>query len=264
MNAGRFFTLAGVLLLVGAPGLAAPVDLAAGFTRPPDSAKPHTWWHWMNGNATREGITADLEAMRRVGVGGAQIFNVDCGITPGPVKIMSPEWRALMQHAFAEAARLGLEICVHNCPGWSSSGGPWNKPEHAMQVVVTTETRVQGPSRFDGVLPQPTTRLGYYRDIAVLAFRTPPAEAMRMADLGPKWSASFSGFDGTRLMDGKGGTRVGVPVPGPGEAHWVLLEFPRPVTGRSLLLVADTGRDRPRVEVEASDDGTRFRRIAAF
>ena len=39
----------------------------------------------MNGNITREGITADLEAMARVGVGGAQIFNVYCGIPAGPV-----------------------------------------------------------------------------------------------------------------------------------------------------------------------------------
>ena len=79
--------------------LAATDPLEAGFRNPPDSAKPHTWWHWMNGNITREGITADLEAMKRVGVGGAQIFNVDSGIPHGPVQFMSPEWRALFKHA---------------------------------------------------------------------------------------------------------------------------------------------------------------------
>ncbi|HEY3245098.1 MAG TPA: glycosyl hydrolase, partial [Phycisphaerae bacterium] len=54
----------------------AQADLEKGFQNPPDLARPHTWWHWMNGNITKEGITADLEAMKQIGLGGAQIFNV--------------------------------------------------------------------------------------------------------------------------------------------------------------------------------------------
>src|SRR5450759_3035699 len=111
-------------------------SLEASFQNPPDSAKPHTWWHWMNGNVTKEGITADLEAMKRVGIGGAQIFNVDSGIPHGPVQFLSPEWRELFKHAVSEANRVGLELCVHNCAGWSSSGGPWNTPEHSMQRIT--------------------------------------------------------------------------------------------------------------------------------
>ena len=129
-------------------GLARAGSLEAGFHDPPDSARPHTWWHWMNGNVTREGITADLEAMKRVGIGEAQIFNADCGIPAGPVKFMSPEWRELVKYAAQEAQRLGLELCMHNCAGWSSSGGPWNTPEHAMQMVTTSERRVKGPALF--------------------------------------------------------------------------------------------------------------------
>ena len=52
-------------------------ELAKGFVDPPDSARPHTWWHWVSGNASKQGITADLEAMHRIGVGGAQMFFVD-------------------------------------------------------------------------------------------------------------------------------------------------------------------------------------------
>ena len=147
-----------------------------GFRNPPDSAKPQTWWHWMNGNITKEGITADLEAMKRVGIGGATIVNVDCGIPAGPVKFLSPEWRTLFKFTVQEADQLGLELCVENCAGWSSSGGPWNTPEHAMQRVTTSEQKVKGPMHFSGVLPPPPARLGYYRDIAVLAFRTPEGE----------------------------------------------------------------------------------------
>ncbi len=161
-------------------------DLAARFQNPPDRARPHTWWHWMNGNVTREGITADLEAMKKIGLGGAQLFNVSEHIPPGPVAIMSPEWRALVKHAANEADRLGLELCLHNCGGWSSSGGPWITPEYAMQMVVTSETKATGPTEFASVLPMPPTNRDYYKDIAVLAFPTPRDNATRIKDIKPK------------------------------------------------------------------------------
>jgi hypothetical protein len=159
--------------------------LRKSFLQPPPSAHPHTWWHWVNDNVTKEGITADLEALAKAGVGGVQIFHVDVGVPSGPVKYYSPQWFALFRHAVREAARLGLEVCIHNCAGWSSSGGPWVKPEHAMQIVVTSQVRVKGPTKFEGKLPQPETRAGYYRDIAVLAFPTPKGE-LRIENLRAK------------------------------------------------------------------------------
>lgn len=154
-------------------GSASAQELERVFLEPPPSARPHTWWHWMNGNVTAEGITADLESMARVGIGGAQIFNVSEAIPDGPAPFMSPRWLELVRHAAEEADRLGVELCLHNCAGWSSSGGPWITPEHAMQILVTSEVRVKGPASFDEELPQPEVREGYYRDIAVLAFPTP-------------------------------------------------------------------------------------------
>lgn len=156
------------------------------FLNPPAEARPHTWWHWMNGNVSREGITADLEAMKRIGLGGAQIFNVSEGIPEGSVAYNSDEWRGLMKFAAQEANRLGLELCVHNCAGWSSSGGPWVTPEHAMQMVTTSEKTVKGPQQFAEALPQPKSNAGYYRDIVVLAFPTPRNEAFRIADIRAK------------------------------------------------------------------------------
>ncbi len=167
--------------------------LEQGFLNPPDSARPHTWWHWMNGNITKEGITADLEGMKRAGVGGAQIFNVDCGIPEGPVAFMSPEWRALVKHAAEEADRLGIELCLHNCAGWSSSGGPWITPDKAMHKVVWTETPVTGPKAFEGSLPEPKKNLDFYRDIAVLAFPTPAHDQVRLE--GWEGKAGFARVD---------------------------------------------------------------------
>lgn len=166
-----------LLLATLAPGR--PADpLADGFRNPPASARPHTWWHWMDGNVTKEGITADLEAMKQVGIGGAQMFTVSQGIPPGPVGYMSAKWREMTAYAVKEAGRLGIELCIHNCAGWSSSGGPWITPENAMQVLAWSEKRVKGPTRFSETLPQPAApqvyaKVPYYRDITVFAFPTP-------------------------------------------------------------------------------------------
>ena len=105
---------------------AAPIDpLQFGFLTPPDSAKPQTWWHWMNGNITKEGITADLEAMHRVGISEANIITIGFDLTPpGPVRTMSPQFLDMVLFAAQEANRLGMTLCMDNCSGWSNSGGP--------------------------------------------------------------------------------------------------------------------------------------------
>ena len=161
-----------------AAGAASAATLEDGFRDPPGSAKPHTWYHMMNGNITKEGITCDFEALARAGVGGVQMFDAGCAIPPGPLAFNSPEWFDMFRHAAAEARRLGLEICIPNCSGWSSSGGPWNMPSNGMKKVVFTETPVTGGTRFKGRLPRTEKDNGFYEDIAVLAFPTPPADGV--------------------------------------------------------------------------------------
>ena len=161
----RLLLLLSSTLLAIVP-LHAAESLDALFANPPAGAHPHTWWHWNNGNISKEGITLDLEAMKRIGVTGAQIFNVrQCDLL-GPITTGSPEWMALTQHAIKEANRLGIELAIHNCPGWSESGGPWITPEISMQKVVWTEKPVKGGEHFTGTLPQPEAVKGFYRDIA--------------------------------------------------------------------------------------------------
>jgi len=170
----RFLSFA----LMGLALTASAVDpLESGFLNPPDSAKPQTWWHWMNGNISKEGITADLEAMKQIGLGGATIINVDCSIPRGDVPFMSPVWREDFKFAVQEADRLGLKLCVENCAGWSSSGGPWNTVTNAMQRLTSSQLTATGPTILNTVLPLPPVTLGYYRDIAVLAFKDPWSNA---------------------------------------------------------------------------------------
>lgn len=156
--------------------------LEEGFNTPPSSAKARTWWHWMNGNVSRVGITKDLEAMKSVGIQEAQLFNVKLSLPQGSVNYMSSEWLSLVRFAAQEAKRLGMELSFHNSAGWSSSGGPWVTPDMAMQKVVYSESFFQGGMTINKKLPQPETKLGYYRDIAIFAFPK-PIDTLKIADL---------------------------------------------------------------------------------
>ncbi len=253
-------TVAMLLVVLGQALAAAEPSLQAGFTSPPDYSRPQTWWHWCNGNVTREGITLDLEAMARVGVGGGQIFEVNPGIPAGTVKYMSPEWRGLIKHAMTEANRLGLDMCIHNGAGWSSSGGPWITPELAMQMLVFTEARAKGPGQVSVQLPRPQMRNGYYRDIAVLAYPTPPAEIARMADLAPKVTSSAANFDATKLLDGNPDTSAYLPVRSKDKPDFILFEFAAPFTARGLTILS-AGRSDAHMELQSSDDGESFKKV---
>jgi hypothetical protein len=257
--------LASACLCLALHASAASSDLLeTGFQTPPDSAKPQTWWHWMNGNITKAGITADLEAMRQIGLGGATIVNVDCGIPPGPVKFMSREWREDFKFAVSEANRLGLKLCVENCAGWSSSGGPWNTVTNAMQRVTTSELRVTGPTNFNSELPQPPTKLDFYRDIAVLAFPAPDDEGVRMKNFAPVASASGDEQPGNKLTDDETETFIRLPVPERDKPQYAQLEFREPFSARTVKIVGGSGMPECSGEIQVSEDGQNFRRVQPF
>src|SRR5581483_4862701 len=236
-------------------------ELASGFVNPPDSARPQTWWHWMNGNVTTEGITADLEAMKRVGIGGAEIFVVDEGIPAGKATFMSDSFREMIKHAAKESDRLGLELCIHNCAGWSSSGGPWNTPEHAMQFVTLSETQVKGPTRFSDKLKQPPTQVDFYRDIAVLAFKSTDAGGETMSSHKPKVTCSASGIDVAKLIDQNPSTEVTLPKPEPAKPVYIQIELDAPLLVRSLSVTPGKGFSDCGGDVEISDDGENFHAV---
>lgn len=147
------------------------------FARPPASAYPWVFAFWMNGNLTRQGITADLEGMRRGGIRGITLFpcislrQYGIGSPPGPVECLSDVWFGMFEHLLKEGDRLGIEVCVNDSPDWDGSGGKWITPEMASQQVVASETVLTGASHYEGALPMPSLiRKGYYREIALLAY----------------------------------------------------------------------------------------------
>ena len=161
------------------PGTAATAptfaQLADGFAKPAPENRAWVYWFWNNGNITREGITADLEAMASTGIGGVLIMEVGQGAPRGRVDFMRKEWRELFRFAVTEAHRLGIEINMNNDAGWNGTGGFWIKPEHGMQNLTFSEITVAAGSAQTVKLPQPQTLLNHYRDITVLAFPTPAA-----------------------------------------------------------------------------------------
>ncbi len=275
-------------LAIGVALAQEPTDpLRKGFENPPSSARPRVWWHWMNGNITKEGIKLDLEWMHRVGLGGFQNFDAALD-TPQVVEhrlpYMTPEWKDAFKYATILADRLGLEEAIAGSPGWSESGGPWVPASQGMKKYVWSETSVEGGRPFEGTLAKPPSITGpfqslpatdtihptpeFYADIAVIAYRQ--ASDVPIESLHPKVTSSAGSFDAAMLSDGDLQNTVKLPIPAVGESAWIQYEFPEPQTMRAVSIVMkDLNSDaallhgivNPEKSLEASDDGQDFRFI---
>ncbi len=230
-------------------------DLLEGFTTPPPAARPWVYWFPLSGNLTKEGITADLEAMARVGIGGALYMETDQGAPAGAADFGGPLWMEMFGHACREAKRLGLQLNMNNDAGWCGSGGPWITPEMSMQKVVWSEAVVGQAATV--VLAQPAAVNGFYQDIAVLAMPAPSVDT-RIADIAgkasftpqhfPPLAAQFTEAPAAviprdRIIDisshmGKDGKLTWTPPPG----KWLVMRFGHTTTGKDNHPAPATGR----------------------
>ncbi len=140
-----------------------------GFVDPPMTARPRTWWHWMNGNITQSGIAADLNWLASVGMGGIQNFDASLQtpqIVDNRLIYMTPEWREAFRFAASEADRHGLELAIAASPGWSETGGPWVPPADGMKKLVWGETRLAGGRAFNGQINRAPSTTGPYQTMA--------------------------------------------------------------------------------------------------
>jgi len=286
-----------IVLLLGASTAIAqnkPDPLKSGFENPPEGARPRVWWHWMNGNITKEGIKLDLEWMHRVGLGGFQNFDAALS-TPQVVEhrlaYMTPEWKDAFKYATILGDRLGLEEAIAGSPGWSESGGPWVPPSQGMKKYVWSETLVEGGKPFKGALAKPPSNTGafqnlaiqdvleapegaraipqFYADAAVIAYRA-AASDVPVESLHLKVTASAGAPDVAMLNDGDLQKTTKLPIPAAGESAWIQYEFAEPQTMRSVTMVMKnvdmiaamlTGIANPEKSLEASDDGQNFRAV---
>ena len=253
LNVITLFTLSILLSSCGGPKLETTSQLESNFINPPQESKPKTWMHAMSGNMTKAGLTKDLESMAEVGIGGLLLFNVTQGIPYGSVVYNSPEHHDMIQHAAAEAERLGLSFGVHNSDGWSSSGGPWVTPEESMKMVVWSETITNG-GVIDTQLAEPSKREGFYKDIAVVAYPTLNSELNDVQNK-PTITASDKALDISIISDGKIDDESLLQKK-EGQDPWVQFSYAKPKTLQSAKLIFN---DRHATAVlQVSKDGKKF------
>ncbi|MEI6646510.1 MAG: glycosyl hydrolase, partial [bacterium] len=266
--------------LVSVLGVEADTTMKSEFLAPPDSARPGALWYWRHELHTKEGITADLETMARVGVGEMIVgFIGNYDVPIGDVAVLSPKWWDLMRHTAREANRVGVKLRFFNSPGWSSTGGPWITPEMAMQSLVWSELRVTKPGRLSAPLPHPPTAdtsalwrfskeyaatvkpYAYLGDVAVIAFPTLAAERWEGAK--PKLSCADKDFRPEAVSDGDIRTVAKLANPAPDKPVYLQFEYPAPFPARSLSFVP---RNAPvkQIQLEASDDGSAWRIVAQW
>jgi len=140
------------------------------FHRPETVYAPRVFWHWMNGNVSREGINLDLESMAATGLGGGILFNQIGSVPKGSVQYLSAEWIGLAVHVLEQADRLDLKFMLHVDPDFSGDEGQWVMPENATKKIVWSETLVKGGDKINILLPRPMMNQGFYKEVAVLAF----------------------------------------------------------------------------------------------
>ena len=284
-------TIAFLLLTIGASAQVVAtkqVDpLLNGFVRPPQSARPRVWWHWMNGNISKEGIKLDLEWMHGVGVAGFQNFDAALA-TPQVVDhrlaYMTPEWKDAFKYATTLADQLGMEEAIAGSPGWSESGGPWVPGPEAMKKYVWSETIVEGGKPFTGTLAHPPSNNGpfqnlpaassafsepqFYSDSSVVAYRLPTPVPQ------PRITWSSGSLDPVLLTDGDLVATTSLPKAPVGEKAWIQYEFPQPQQISALTIVrrsagpnddyfARGGGPGPSEFLEAGDDGATYHVIAS-
>ncbi|HUV69298.1 MAG TPA: glycosyl hydrolase [Terracidiphilus sp.] len=270
-------------------------SLKSGFENPPASAHPRVWWHWMNGNISKEGIKLDLEWMHRVGIAGFQNFDAALStpqVVPHRLAYMTPEWKDAFKYATTLAYQLHMEEAIAGSPGWSESGGPWVPASEGMKKYVWSETFVEGGKPFTGTLVHPPTSTGafqnitrptrppgagiaqptaqFYADAAVVAYRQPtdvvPLDMARV-----KITSSGGSPDFAMLNDGDLEKVTTLPIPEAGASAWIQFEFAEPTTLRSITYAVRTpdrmatalfGIGAPEKSLQASEDGVSFHSIA--
>ena len=260
----RFLTF--LLFLAGAVAAAQNTSYD-NFENPPREARPYVWWHWINGNTSKDGIRKDLEWLDRSGIAGLHQFDAGGAMMQSlppvvePTPYLSEAWKDNFAYAIRLADSMGMEVGIASAPGWSSTGGPWVAPADAMKKLTWRTLEVEGGSRQKLTLPEPWRDIGkflnadpgmyasayatmepWYEDIAVVAVRVPDEERT-MAELGATVSSSGGSFTLAQLTDGDISDGAELPLNPSGTHAWIQYSFPEPVTVRAFTLVGGEMQD---------------------
>lgn len=225
-----------------------------------ETSRPWVYWYWMQSAYSKEGITADLEAMKQAGIGGAYLMTIKGPSNPPlmdpPVLQLSKEFWNLVYWALTEADRLGVKIAFHPADGFAVAGGPWITPETSMQKVVWKDTIIIGNQFRKLKLAVPNHYKDYYKDIATFAI--PVKESFETSEKKhPKITSSLGNFDASFLNDSKKDDQFRLK-----EKGWVQYEFDQPFLCKSVQIeTKGNNYQAHRLIVEVSDDGVNFKSL---
>ena len=225
-----------------------------------DTTKPWTFWYWMYGAVSEQGIKADLKAMKDVGLGGCYLMPIR-GTTEKPeydgkAQQLTPRFWQLVDYSLQQADSLGLEMGIHVCDGFALAGGPWIKPEESMQKIVFCDTIVRG-GHHHFKMPKPQHYQDYYKDIAVYAIPVGDLNlemfAYRHGDLKPKFTLKENMTHSPEVtINEKGVLCADKPC-------WMQYEFKKPTLVFNLEIEPSGNNIQcQRLKVKASDDGVVF------
>lgn len=214
---------------------------ASAFKSPPKVYHPETWFHYIGGNVSTAGITADLEAIAKAGLSGVQLFHGQFG-GPWPgvepqIACLSPLWDDAVKHTADECKRLGLRFTMQNCPGWAMSGGPWIEPSKAMRHLAFSRTDIKGGTTVAKTLPMPQPSdeaWRDYKDITVLAFPTPlddTGEPLKPASIKSNTEKSWDDY-----FSGTAKEAINLSPTTEQDPHWLEVTFKEPAVVRTIEL----------------------------
>lgn len=209
-----FYLIVSILFIVSCQQEKEEVVSLNEFKNPEQLYGPYTWWHWINGNVSREGIKKDLEAMASKGIAGVTVFSLGGDYPQGSVKFNSNEWHALISYAIQEANRLGIKLTFHNCDGWATSGGPWIKPKNAMKKISYSKTTVFGPNKKILKLNIPASYDNFFKDIAVFAIKeNKPTYKMHAPEYNCQLKTNFDIQNTAIITDNDASTSINISLP---------------------------------------------------
>ncbi|QEL00891.1 DNA-binding protein [Olivibacter sp. LS-1] len=235
-----------------------PINVVHTTSADSSKAKPWVFWYWMHSAYSKEGITADLEAMKEIGISGAYLAPIK-GKTDPPlyepvIETMTPAWWDLIRFTLEEADRVGIKLALLPGDGFATAGGSWISPELSMQKVVWADTVIAGGKDVRLALPQPEAYQGYYRDIATFAL---PVKDYQREDNQP--TVSTSTRTEAQFLTIKGNKKNFSSK----EPCWIQYTYKQPYTCRAIQIeVEGFNYQSGRLIIQTSNDGVHFQEVS--
>ena len=230
-----------------------------GFTVPNDTNVVWCYYYWIGDDISKEGVTKDMEAMKKFGIGGVLIGNINPYEIDGKVPLFSDIWWEVMVHAVVEGHRLGIDVGFFNCPGWSQSGGPWVTYDKAMRHLVYSEASVSGPGKTILTLEKPASE---FQDTHVLAFRTIKEESIVASNSNSKIKCAPTVANIKYWFDGNRTTEAVFPLTKDSK-YVVDIKSGKEISARSIKIYPSVKTLKCKVEVLAKAGGE-YKSIRSF